>query len=60
MSRADIVPLLFALVMAALFLWGKVGPALRDLFRGGPRPPSHPLPADDSKILNRRRGRAEA
>jgi len=24
-------------------------------FKGGPRPPSHPLPSTDSRILNRRR-----
>jgi len=27
----------------------------RNFRGGGPRPPSHPLPADDSKILNGRR-----
>ncbi len=50
---------LFAvLVVAVLFLWGgKLGPAIQDMFRGGPRPPSHPLPSNDSRILNRpRRG----
>jgi len=26
-------------------------PAFIDMFRGGPRPPSHPLPADDSRLL---------
>jgi hypothetical protein len=35
----------------------KLGPAIQDMLRGGPRPPSHPLPADDSAILNRRRAR---
>ena len=24
-------------------------------FKGGPRPPTHPLPSTDSRILNRRR-----
>ena len=24
-------------------------------FKGGPRPPSHPIPSTDSRILNRRR-----
>jgi hypothetical protein len=33
-------------------------PALRDLFRGGPRPPSHPLPGDDSRLLTRRRSKS--
>ena len=38
--------------------WGsKLIPAIRDLFRGGLRPPSHPMPGDDSKILNRPRSR---
>jgi hypothetical protein len=42
--------------VAVVLFWGdKLGPAIRDLFRGGPRPPSHPIPADDSRILNRRR-----
>jgi len=31
--------------------------AYADLFRGGPRPPSHPLPADDSAILRRKKAR---
>jgi hypothetical protein len=44
-------------LMAAVlgFLIFPLIPALRDLFRGGPRPPSHPLPSDDSRLLNRRR-----
>ena len=49
------------LVVAMLLLFGgkvdKIGPAIRDLLRGGPRPPSHPLPGDDSVILNRPRRR---
>jgi hypothetical protein len=50
-------PEILAIFMVAVVLfWGdKLGPAIRDLFRGGPRPPSHPIPADDSRILNRRR-----
>lgn len=32
----------------------RLSEVLRDLFGGGPRPPSHPLVADDSRILNRR------
>jgi len=49
-------PMVVVLFMVAVVLfWGdKLGPAIRDLFRGGPRPPSHPIPADDSRILNRR------
>jgi hypothetical protein len=53
--------LIVVLVVAILLFWGgNFGPpiqAIRDMFRGGPRPPSpppsHPLPGDDSKILNR-------
>ena len=49
--------LIVVLVVAILLIWGnKFGmaiQAIRDMFRGGPRPPSHPLPGDDSKILNR-------
>jgi len=54
-----IVAVLLAAI-AALSVWEKIGPALRDLFRGGPRPPSHPLPSDDSKILNRRRSHSSS
>jgi hypothetical protein len=51
------IPVVVALFIVAVVLFSgdKLGPAIRDLFRGGPRPPSHPIPADDSKILNRRR-----
>jgi hypothetical protein len=57
-------PNVISVIVAVLFLLaiflggGKLGPALRDLFRGGPRPPSHPLPANDSEILTRPRSRA--
>jgi hypothetical protein len=53
------VPVVVALfIVAVVLFWGdKLGPAIRDLFRGGPRPPSHPIPADDSTILNRRRSK---
>lgn len=30
-----------------------------DNFRGGGRPPSHPLPANDSRILNRKRAKPQ-
>ncbi|HTR37476.1 MAG TPA: hypothetical protein VMH80_16335 [Bryobacteraceae bacterium] len=46
------------LVIVALLLYGRFGPAFRDMFRGGPRPPSHPLPGDDSRFLTRRRSKA--
>lgn len=50
---------IFGVVLVILLLLSadKLGPAIRDLFRGGPRPPSHPLLGDDSKFLNRRRSR---
>jgi len=43
--------LLLAFLVAVLIFGGggaKLGPVIRDLLRGGPRPPSHPLPGDDS------------
>ena len=50
--------------VAALLLWGNKIPTLASLvmeaigkFRGGPGSPSHPIPANDSRILNRRRQR---
>jgi hypothetical protein len=51
----SVVGILIAITI--MLSWGQLGPALRDLFRGGPKPPSHPLPGDDSKILNRRRAK---
>lgn len=58
--------LIFAIVTAAVLvivhggrmLWEQMwvaAEAIRDLFHGGPRPPSHPLPADDALLLLRRR-----
>jgi Sec-independent protein translocase protein TatA len=51
--------------VAALLCWGnKIPEVARTLneaisnFRGGPRSPSHPIPADDSKFLNRKIGRS--
>jgi hypothetical protein len=49
--------ILAALAMAtvALILSARrLSEVLRDLFGGGPRPPSHPLAADDAPFLNRR------
>jgi hypothetical protein len=43
------------LLYILLYVRDRLGPAIRDIFRGGPRPPSHPLPADDSAILTRPR-----
>jgi len=46
--------LIAVLVVAALLIWGG---KLRNVFRPGPRPPSlwpsHPVPGNDSQILNR-------
>src|SRR5882724_6780715 len=60
-KQIDMPALLFVLGVATLLFGGR---NLRELaaslaeglsnFRGGPGSPSHPLPADDSKILNRR------
>jgi hypothetical protein len=56
MIHANDVLMTFIAVLL-VFNAKRIGPALRDIFRGGPRPPSHPLPGDDSRILTRRRGR---
>jgi len=53
MGKFELLAIL--LVILAMSGGGMFGPAIRGLFRGGPRPPSHPLPGDDSKILNRPR-----
>jgi hypothetical protein len=50
--------------VAVLLLWGKripeVALKLKEAFnsRGGPGSPSHPIPADDSRFLNRKIGRS--
>jgi hypothetical protein len=49
--------LIFGAVGAAIFVARLAGPVVIDLLRGGPRPPSHPLPADDSAILRRKKVR---
>jgi hypothetical protein len=51
-----VVMLVFAVILFDMNKFrDKIGPAIRDLLRGGPRPPSHPIPADDSRIINRPR-----
>jgi len=46
---------LLSLATATLLTYARqVSAALRDLLNGGPRPPSFPLPANDSPILTRR------
>ncbi len=60
MSQFDITELLVVLGVATLLFGGRnrrefatsVAEALSH-FRGGPGSPSHPIPANDSKILNR-------
>jgi hypothetical protein len=52
MSHLDLPELIVIFVMALLLFW----PQSRRL---GPRfkgPPSHPIPADDSRLLNRKPG----
>jgi len=53
--------ILFGTVAALLLWWSKIPlvasgliAALENFRRGGPGSPSHPIPANDSKILNRR------
>jgi len=53
-------PELIVVSTIAVLLLLRVGPAIRDLFRGVPRPPSHPIPGDDSRFLTRRRSPAES
>ena len=57
----EIIDLLFILIIAlAVLSWEKIGLAIQELARGGPRPPSHPLLGDDSRFLNRVRSRRSA
>jgi len=57
----EIINLLFILIIAlAVLSWEKIGLAIQELARGGPRPPSHPLLGDDSRFLNRVRSRRSA
>jgi Sec-independent protein translocase protein TatA len=49
--------------VAVLLCWGNKVPELALMlnealtkFRGGPGSPSHPIPADDSRLLNRKIG----
>ena len=59
MHAGQIVFLVFA---AGFWMLGGakwLGPAIDELFRGGPRPPNHPIPGDDSRFLTRRRIKVE-
>ena len=55
------LPEVVAIVMAFIFLArGKwLGLVISELARGGPRPPTHPIPGDDSRFLTRKRVQAE-
>jgi Sec-independent protein translocase protein TatA len=62
MQQVGLPELVLFATVAALLLWGnkipvatlKLREALDD-FRGGPGSPSHPIPANDSRLLNRKR-----
>ena len=52
--RTEFIDLLFIVIIClAVLSWEKIGLAIQELARGGPRPPSHPLLGDDSKFLTR-------
>jgi hypothetical protein len=55
MSAVDLLNLIlmFSMAIALFGIRNQIGPAIRDLLHGGPRPPSHPIQADDSRILTR-------
>jgi hypothetical protein len=60
MGVPDIIVL--AIFLALVFVCQKIFAEgiqnFRDALGGGPRPPTHPLPGDDSVIVNRRRSRS--
>ena len=57
----ELIALIAVVVTTVMFIQAVrvFGPVINDLFRGGPRPPSHPLLGDDSKFLTRRRSRKQ-
>jgi hypothetical protein len=58
MEQAQIVRLVLVAMFVALLVQGSVLEAILQAisnFRGGPPTPKHPLPADDSVILRRKR-----
>lgn len=57
----QLVTLAAALIgTGAMCLYAReIGEAIRNFRGGGPRPPSHPLPADDGFVLRRRRQRSD-
>jgi Sec-independent protein translocase protein TatA len=62
MQHLGVSELILFGTVAVLLLWGSKIPqvasmliaALENIRRGGPGSPSHPIPADDSRILNRK------
>ena len=59
--RTELIDLLFIVIIALGVLGSKtIGQAIQEFARGGPRPPSHPIPGNDSKILNRVRSALHA
>jgi Sec-independent protein translocase protein TatA len=66
MQQLGLPELFLFCTVAVLLCWGnKIPDVARKLneavtnFRGGPGSPSHPIPADDSKLLNRKIGRSD-
>jgi len=65
MGSPEIVALLsVTLLLFGWRRWGTLGPGLANALEefmnhmgGGPRPPTHPLPGNDSVIVNRPRSR---
>jgi hypothetical protein len=57
----ELIALIVVVVTTIMFIRAvpALGPVLNDLFRGGPRPPTHPLLGDDSNFLTRRRSRQQ-
>jgi hypothetical protein len=56
--RPELVNLVVAGVAGVLiFSQAKVIAEALSNFRGGPRPPTHPLPSNDSALLGRRKGK---
>jgi hypothetical protein len=54
MEPKTIVKLLMFAILTGVVYWLR-----RDLRPRGPKPPVHPLPADDTRLLRRRDARAE-
>jgi Sec-independent protein translocase protein TatA len=70
MQQIGFPELILFSTVAVLLCWGNKIPGValklneaianfRGNFRGGPGSPSHPIPADDSKLLNRKIRRSD-